>query len=185
MSNAPSRQSGHKRLAGKLLLAAVAMFGFGFALVPLYDVFCEVTGLNGKTGGRVEAKVFDSMIPAGERIVTIEFLANINENLPWEFKPKVTRMQVTPGKMYATSYYAENHSANTMTGQAIPSVTPGVAAKHLLKLECFCFRQQVFKSGEQREMPLQFTVDPKLPPEISTLTLAYTFFDAGKQARAD
>lgn len=164
----------NRRLVRKLLLAVVAMFGFGFALIPLYDVFCEVTGLNGKTGTRavaVEKGAVDT-----ERTVTVEFVANVNVSAPWEFAPTVTRMQVHPGEFYQTSYRARNLAAEPLVGQAVPSVSPGQAARHFQKIECFCFTRQEFAAKEGRDMPVVFMVDPALPSDISTVTLSYTFF---------
>lgn len=157
------------------LLIVVLMFGFVFALVPLYDLLCDVTGLNGKT--RNQAERVDSSGPDVTRTVTVEFLGSVNNSLPWDFRPSVTRMKVHPGKMYRTSFYARNRTAADMTGQAIPSVTPGLAALHFKKTECFCFTEQKFGAGEGRDMPLLFMVDKGLPENISTLTLAYTFFE--------
>ena len=114
------------------------------------------------------------------RTVMVEFVASVNENMPWDFQPKVTRMEVHPGETYRTAFYAKNRTGKSMVGQAIPSVTPGVAARHFKKTECFCFTEQLFEAGEGRDMPLLFMVDPDLPDEIEVLTLAYTFFDKQK-----
>jgi cytochrome c oxidase assembly protein subunit 11 len=162
----------------RLLLVVVGMFSFVFALVPLYDVLCDLTGLNGKTRNERE-QVVDSG-PDLSRTVTVEFLASVNESMPWDFHPSVTRMTVHPGEVHQTSFYARNRTAGAMTGQAIPSVTPGLAALHFKKTECFCFTEQEFAPGEGREMPLTFMVDRGLPEDITTLTLAYTFFDKQK-----
>ena len=172
MTAAPASNA---RLVKRLLLVVAGMFGFGFAMVPLYNVFCDITGLNGKVSGRaadvaaVEADL--------DRTVTVEFVANLNQTMPWDFRPEVSRMQVHPGKVYRTSYYARNRTGQTMVGQAIPSVTPGVAAQHFKKTECFCFTEQQFGAGEGRDMPVLFMVDPELPREVEVVTLSYTFFD--------
>jgi cytochrome c oxidase assembly protein subunit 11 len=166
------------RTLRQTLFIVVAMFGFVFAMVPLYDVLCDVTGLNGKT--RNEAQAIDDLGPDLTRTVTVEFLGSVNESMPWDFHPSVTRMKVHPGKMYKTSFYARNRTSVDMVGQAIPSITPGLAALHFKKTECFCFTEQKFQAGEEREMPLLFMVDKDLPENISTLTLAYTFFDKQK-----
>ena len=110
----------------------------------------------------------------------VEFIANVNQSMPWDFTPVVSRMEVHPGKMYRTSFHAKNHTDRTMVGQAIPSVTPGLAAQHFKKTECFCFTEQQFSAGEERDMPLLFMVDPELPEEIGVVTLSYTFFDKQK-----
>ena len=165
------------RLVKRLLLAVTAMFGFGFAMVPLYDVFCDLTGLNGKVGGRVEAVQLEADL---DRTVMVEFVANLNQTMPWEFRPEVSRMEVHPGKVYRTSFYAQNRTDRLMVGQAIPSVTPGAAAQHFKKTECFCFTEQQFAAGEGRDMPVMFMVDPGLPDDVEVVTLSYTFFDKQK-----
>ncbi len=151
------------------------MFGFGFALVPLYDVFCELTGLNGKTGV-VQASALDGALD-DSRLVTVEFTASVNSRLPWEFAPVNFRMKVHPGKVYEASFIAKNLGAVTKVGQAVPSVAPATASRYFDKTECFCFTEQRFESGEERELPLRFVVDTDLPSEIKTVTLTYTFFE--------
>jgi cytochrome c oxidase assembly protein subunit 11 len=152
------------------------MFGFGFVLVPLYDVFCEVTGLNGKTGLIEEARQ-----PANPRIdktreVTVEFMANVNGSFPWEFKPVVNRIQVQPGEPRQVFFAAKNLAKQPVTGRAVPSVAPNRAAKYLNKIECFCFIEQRLDGGESKQMAVRFIVDPHLPRDVSILTLSYTFF---------
>jgi cytochrome c oxidase assembly protein subunit 11 len=169
--------SSNARLVKRLLLAVTAMFGFGFAMVPLYNVFCDLTGLNGKVGGRVEAVGVEADL---NRTVMVEFVANLNQTMPWEFRPEVSRMEVHPGKVYRTSFYAQNRTDRIMVGQAIPSVTPGTAAQHFKKTECFCFTEQQFAAGEGRDMPVMFMVDPELPDDVQVVTLSYTFFDKEK-----
>ena len=166
--------SSNARLVKRLLLAVTAMFGFGFAMVPLYNVFCDLTGLNGKVGGRVEAVGVEADL---NRTVMVEFVANLNQTMPWEFRPEVSRMEVHPGKVYRTSFYAQNRTDRIMVGQAIPSVTPGTAAQHFKKTECFCFNNQPLEGGGVAEMPLQFIIDQDLPRDIKTITLSYTIFD--------
>lgn len=170
----------NRRLVKRLLLITIAMFGFGFAMVPIYDVLCDITGLNGKTGGRVA--VVESGAVDEARTVTVEFVASLNVGAPWEFTPKVNRMQVHPGQYYQTHYLARNLTSHVLVGQAIPSVAPGLAAQHFQKIECFCFSRQKFEPEEGREMPVVFRIDPNLPPDVHTVTLSYTFFkldDAG------
>ena len=175
-TQATSLRVANGRLTRKLWLVTLAMFGFGFALVPLYDVFCQITGLNGKTG-RVEAQALSPLGVDESRWVTVEFTASVNSGMPWEFKAKQMRMQVHPGAVYTTTYYARNTAAEAITGQAIPSVTPGQAASHFKKIECFCFERQELKAGERKEMPVRFVVDRNLAPEVNTVTLSYTFFN--------
>lgn len=172
------RERANRRLTLRILAVAVAMFGFGYALVPLYNVFCEVTGLNGKTGGRAAATETYAVDP--DRLVTVEFLATVNGGEPWTFRPAVARLQVHPGKSYVTHYLAANPTGRAVTVQAVPSVAPGLAAQHFHKTECFCFHRQDFAAGEAREMPLVFTIDPALPPEVGTVSLAYTLFELGE-----
>ena len=169
-------RTANTRLTRKLLLVTVAMFGFGFALIPLYSVFCQVTGLNGKTQ-RVDAQAARNLSVDETRWVTVEFTASVNNGMPWEFKPKQTRMRVHPGEVNTTVYYARNTAAEPITGQAVPSLAPGLAAAHFKKIECFCFDRQLLQAGEAKEMPVRFFVDRKLPPEVRTVTLSYTFFN--------
>lgn len=167
----------NQKIVRRLLLAVTGMFGFGFAMVPLYNVFCDITGINGKTGGRVAVAAAE---PDMSRTVTVEFITSVNESMPWDFRPEVSSMEVHPGKMYRATFYAKNRTDKTMVGQAIPSITPGLAAQHFKKTECFCFTEQQFAPGEERGMPLMFMVDRELPEEIGQLTLSYTFFDKQK-----
>ncbi|MDT8388748.1 MAG: cytochrome c oxidase assembly protein [Thiogranum sp.] len=176
--NQTDLKAANRRTFRRLLLMVAGMFAFVFALVPMYDVLCEITGLNGKTSNTPTAA---SMVePDLSRTVMVEFVASVNEAMPWEFRPEVIRMEVHPGKTYRTSFYARNPTDSSMTGQAIPSVSPGQAARHFKKTECFCFTEQLFEAGEGRDMPLLFMVDPELPRGIEVLTLAYTFFDKHK-----
>ena len=155
------------------------MFGFGFALVPLYDVFCEITGLNGKTG-RVEASIIDANAVDTSRLIEVRFLANTGPGLPWSFEPLVKKMEVHPGKVYEASYRVRSTADRVTVGQAIPSVSPGLAAKHFNKTECFCFTQQELAGFEGREMPLRFVIENTISEKIEQITLSYTFFSVDK-----
>lgn len=166
----------NSRLTRKLLLVTVAMFGFGFALVPLYSVFCQVTGLNGKTE-RIDAQAARNLTVDETRWVNVEFTASVNNGMPWELKPIQAHLRVHPGAINSIAYYARNPTSEAITGQAVPSLAPGQAAAHFKKLVCFCFDRQVLQAGEAKEMPVRFIVDSKLPPEIQTVTLSYTFFN--------
>ncbi len=172
------RAQANRRMFRRLGLAALAMFGFGYALVPLYNVFCEVTGLNGKPTGRIESAA--AVTPDRSRTVTVEFTASVHRGMPWEFRPEQKRMQVHPGEEMVARYTARNATSDTIVGQAIPSVSPGLAAAHFRKIECFCFSRQELKAGETREMPVRFVVDPDLDPAVRTVTLSYTFFNTDK-----
>jgi len=162
-----------RKIVSKLLLLTIAMFGFGFALVPLYDVFCDFTGLNGKTGGKVETS---SQVVDESRLVTVQFIASLNENMPWEFTPVVHQIQVHPGESTKIEYRARNKTDHEIIGQAVPSVAPGIAADYFKKTECFCFTEQKLAAYEEKLMPVIFTVDNDLPEHIKELTLSYTFF---------
>ena len=163
-------------LVSKLGLVVVGMFGFGFALVPIYDVFCEITGLNGKTAGRA---TYDAAIVEvqQERLITVQFTANNNSGMSWQFHPMVNQVQVHPGELTSVKFYAHNPTGMAMVAQAVPSVVPFVAADYLHKTECFCFTQQTLAGGEAIEMPLLFYIDQAIPEDVSKLTLSYTLFD--------
>ena len=170
-----SNESGSNRsLTGSLVLFVFAMFGFGFALVPLYDVFCEITGFGGRTNAN--AAVAEEA-PDLDRTIRIEFVTTVNEYAPWTLKPDVRTMEVSPGRMYYATFTAENLAGDVKVGQAVPSVVPVAASSHFKKIECFCFESQEFQAGESRAMPLQFIVDPDLPDYVDTITLQYTFYD--------
>ncbi len=171
-----NQQSANKKVVRQLVLAAVAMFGFGYALVPLYDIFCDITGLNGRTSD--EAAKVEQIEIDDSRWVTVEFVSSLNANLPWEFRPVVSKMKVRPGEPSRVNYYAKNISDKAIVGNAVPSVSPGQAAKYFTKTECFCFTQQELKSGEEKEMPVVFIVDKNIPKRINTVTLSYTFFNS-------
>ena len=171
MSKTRNSQRKHTAL---LLMVAVGMFGFAFALVPLYETFCELTGLNGKTSGQVAYEA--PQAPLDDRLVTIQFLAQVGNGMPWEFRPMERQLLVRPGTRYTTEFYVRNRASQPVTGQAIPSVSPGLAASHLHKTECFCFTQQQLDGGEEMEMPVTFFIDTDLPEDINTLSLSYTLF---------
>ncbi len=163
-------------LSIKLGALAVAMFAFAiWVLPPLYDVFCEITGLNGKTGGRYEA--VDMRGADTSRTITVQFMAVNNEGMPWSFKPAVSSIKVHPGEQTRVDYVAVNTTGRDMIAQAIPSLVPFKASNYFHKTECFCFEQQPLKAGESAEMPMLFIVDRDIPPEVHTITLSYTLFD--------
>ncbi|OGT01055.1 MAG: cytochrome c oxidase assembly protein [Gallionellales bacterium RIFCSPLOWO2_02_FULL_59_110] len=164
----------NRRLTIKLLLMVAAATGFAFALVPFYDLLCKVTGLNGKTGAAVQIAQAAKIDTA--RWVTVEFTGAVMPGMSWEFRPAQTRMRVHPGETAKTSYLAKNPTNRTMSGQAVPSVSPGWTAEHFNKIECFCFQRQVLQPGEAREMPLVFFVSPELPADVHEITLSYTLF---------
>jgi cytochrome c oxidase assembly protein subunit 11 len=166
----------HNGLVLRLTAAVFAMFGFGYALVPLYGMLCEITGLNGKTG-EVEAAEVARQAPDMERTVTVRFDSTLNNSAPWEFRPNVLTMEVHPGVLYTTSYRAANRTGRTLVAQAVPSVTPREGSLYFSKTECFCFTRQEFAPNEMRDMPVQFVIDPALPAHVDSLILSYTFYD--------
>lgn len=172
-----ARRAANRRLGTRLALISVAMFAFGYALVPLYDVFCEITGLNGKPG-RIEAAAAPSERVDRERLINVEFVAYVNGELPWRFTPAQRRVQVHPGESRLIHYVVENPTDQPIVAQAVPSVAPTVASRYFDKTECFCFTQQTLQPGERREMPAIFVIDPDLPEGVGTVTLSYTFFAA-------
>ena len=175
----------NKRLLGKLALVALLMFGFGYALVPMYRAICEALGINvlsvseqltsAGAGGKV-VSVGNSQVDR-TRTVTVEFDANARG--PWDFKPAQRSVQVHPGELTTVMYTFRNVQNRTMAAQAIPSYAPRNAQPHFNKLECFCFNEYVLKPGEAREWPVAFVIDPKLPRDVTTITLSYTFFEVG------
>lgn len=169
----------HRKLVLMLSVFVIGMFGFVAALIPLYNTLCRALGINGKT----------SMLAAGapshvvqDRTVYVEFMTVKNGGIPWEFYPETTRIQVHPGEVARLSFYAENKTDHAMTVQAIPSVTPGLAAKHIKKIQCFCFTKQTLGPHTSMHMPLLFHVDADLPKDIQTITLSYTLFDISRRA---
>lgn len=164
----------------RLSIMAVAMFGFGFALVPLYYVFCEITGIRPAIVTIDADKVREEI--DSSRLVTVEFIANRNMNAPWEFRPEVTKMEVHPGRLYVTTFFARNLTDSSLVAVATPDIKPGIATKYFQKTECFCFSPQSFTGHEEKDMPVRFIIDPALPDYIDTLTLSYTFFREDKLA---
>lgn len=168
----------NRRLAIKLAVVTVAMFGFGYGMSPMYDLMCKAFGLNGKTGRVAEQSAVRTV--DSDRIVKVEFTGLATSGLPWEFKPLTKKIEVHPGKIMEVKYLVHNLAQEEITGQAIPSVAPGVSATHFKKIECFCFTQQSLKPGETREMPVRFLVEAGLDKDVRTITLSYTFFNADK-----
>ena len=164
-----------RRLVTKLAIVCISMFGFGYVLVPLYDVFCDLTGLR-FTDDEAQL-VSKEIVEDTSRWVIVEFDASLNQQMPWQVKPQVSQLKVRPGKVYTTNFLARNETNIRMIGQAVPSVTPYKANKHLIKTECFCFESQEVLAGQEVAMPLSFMINPKLPPDVRVVTLSYTFFD--------
>jgi cytochrome c oxidase assembly protein subunit 11 len=177
----------NRGLLRKLLVVALVMFGFGYALVPMYRAICDALGINvlsvaeqrvaqGWLGGSRAAGTSNSQVDRS-RTITVEFDANARG--PWEFKPAVASLQVHPGELTTVLYEFRNAQSRTMAAQAIPSYAPRQAGPHFNKLECFCFTEHLLAPGERRQWPVSFVVDPKLPRDVTTITLSYTFFEVG------
>ncbi len=169
------------KMVGKLGVITLGMFAFGYALVPIYRAICEVTGINilalgeqrnNLAVGKVENTQVDT-----SRTITVEF--DVNVRGPWHFKPEKRSVQVHPGQLTTVLYEFQNIQNRTMAAQAIPSYAPRQATAHFNKLECFCFNQYTLAPGEKKEWPVAFVIDPKLPKDVTTITLSYTFFEVG------
>ncbi|HIA08193.1 MAG TPA: cytochrome c oxidase assembly protein [Chromatiaceae bacterium] len=165
----------NRRVVKRLGVVVLAMFGFGFALVPLYDAICDLTGLNGKTG-QVDEQIAKAYAVDMDRWITVEFVAQVNTELPWMVEPVVRTMRVHPGALTDALFVAQNRKAEQIVGQAIPSLVPNIASRYFDKTECFCFNQQTLGPKERLEMPLRFVIDPAIPKDVGSVVLSYTFF---------
>lgn len=165
----------------RLCAVTLAMFGFGFAMVPLYNALCDLTNANGRDSAMLlPANVSEQ--PDATREVTVQFLTSVNGGRNWDFRSESQTMKVHPGKLYTMNFSARNPGDAQMVGQAVPSVAPTNAARYFKKTECFCFRNQAFEAGEEKLMPVRFMLDRDLPANVDTVTLSYTFFDVTAQA---
>jgi len=176
MTTEPNADAGNRTTLRKLVVVALLMFGFGWALVPLYRKICEITGVNVLTSrdSGAEDAARSTQIDYSRTLV-VEFDAN--KQGAWRFQPHTRHMQVHPGQLVQVQYDLVNLENRAMAGQAIPSYAPMQAAQYLQKLECFCFQQQTLAAGETRQFPVVFFIDPKLPADVKTITLSYTFFE--------
>lgn len=175
------------RMFGKLAVIVLGMFGFGYALVPMYKAICEMTGINVLALGDRQIPGATASIPANtqvdlSRTITVEFDANARG--PWHFKPARNTLQVHPGELATVMYEFQNMQDRTMSAQAIPSYAPAQAGAHFNKLECFCFQQYTLAPGEKKQWPVAFVIDPKLSKGVKTITLSYTFFEVGGRTPA-
>ena len=166
--------NGSKKTLTKLIIAVPLMFAFGFALVPLYDVFCEVTGLNGKV---FQSEYSENLVIEDGRSISLQFISTNNENMPWTFQPSKEVMKIETGKYHTATFFVKNTTNRKMMAQAVPSVAPSNAAAHLKKLECFCFEQQELAPGEEALLPVRLIFDDELPSSINSVVLSYTIFD--------
>jgi cytochrome c oxidase assembly protein subunit 11 len=174
-------QTKNSKMVMKLAAIVIGMFGFGFALVPLYDVLCDALGINGKTSDI--AAVYESVEIDESRLVTVEFITRINTGMPWQFSTQTKRVKVHPGEMSQVDFLVKNPASTRIVGQAIPSVSPGPAAIYMNKTECFCFEQQTLQAGEEMLMPMRFYVDPQLPKDITYFTVQYTLYNVTSSAQ--
>lgn len=177
-----ARLSDNMRMLGKLAVITVGMFSFGYAMIPLYKHICELTGINVLAFGETQVPGASSKAKANSQVdltrtITVEFDANARG--PWQFKPEVRTLKVHPGELATVVYEFQNVQDRTMSAQAIPSYAPRQAASHFNKLECFCFNQYTLAPGEKKSWPVAFVIDPKLPKDVTTITLSYTFFEVG------
>lgn len=168
------RKQANKKLGFKMLWIVAGSLIFAFALVPIYDVLCTITGLNGKTKSTA-TELANTKVDT-TRLVTVQFTSSVMPGLGWNFYPKQASIRLHPGKVETVLFEAKNITSQEVAGQAIPSVTPGLAAAHLKKIECFCFQRQALQAGETKVMPLRFFVSPDLPKDVSEMTLSYAFF---------
>jgi cytochrome c oxidase assembly protein subunit 11 len=176
-----NNQIRHGKLVVLLSILVLGMFAFGFALVPIYNSLCRSLGINGKTNPQAVAYDVTTAKIDHAREVIVEFVVTNNSGVPWAFYPKTRKIKIHPGEIARLAFYAENKTDHSMTVQAIPSVTPGIAAKYLKKTECFCFTRQTLNGHEAMDMPLLFHLDPDLPEKVHTVTLAYTLFDVSNK----
>lgn len=170
-----STKQKNTRLVKILILVGIGMFGFGYALVPIYNVLCDITGINGKTNLEAVKEVLYQVDKSRE--IRIEFLTTLNEKTPLLFSVQTSSMKVNPGQYYTVNFYAENTTDKTLVVRAIDSVSPGLTKDYFEKTVCFCFSEQTFKPHERKTMPVRFVVKPDLPAQYKTITLSYTFFD--------
>jgi cytochrome c oxidase assembly protein subunit 11 len=177
MQNKQAPPRNHKRLIVILTLAVIFMFGFCYALVPIYQLVCKREGINGK-GANYAAQIDANMKVDKTRVIKVFFTTTIHGNLNFKFMPLQRSIEIHPGESKLVYFYAENKTGKGITVQAIPSITPNDAARFLKKTECFCFTQQYFSETEKADMPVYFFVEPTIPKEIKEITLSYTLFDA-------
>ena len=190
VARARSLVADNRRMVGKLLAVTALMFAFGYALVPIYRTICDALGVNVLSRSELQAQGITSSRAAAvngqvdaSRTITVEFDANARG--PWDFKPAQASIDVHPGELATVMYEFRNRQNRTMAAQAIPSYAPNVAMSHFKKIECFCFTEHLLKPGESKQWPVTFVIDPKLPKDVRTITLSYTFFEVGGKVPAE
>jgi cytochrome c oxidase assembly protein subunit 11 len=169
------RAADNRKLTLKLLGFALGSFAFGFALVPLYDVLCDLTGFGNQKALAEQRLSVEA--PDDSRTITVDFVAELPSVGNWEFRPLVSSMQIHPGRLYSTEFMAHNLTGKNTVAQAVPNIAPGQAAGYFRKTECFCFTPQKFAVNEARPMAVRFVVDPAIPHSVDRITLSYTFYD--------
>ena len=189
VSRARALVADNRRMVGKLLAVTALMFAFGYALVPIYRTICDALGVNVLSRSELQAQGIASSRSAANgqvdtsRTITVEFDANARG--PWDFKPALASIDVHPGELATVMYEFRNRQNRTMAAQAIPSYAPNVAMSHFKKIECFCFTEHLLKPGESKQWPVVFVIDSKLPKDVRTITLSYTFFEVGGKVPAE
>ena len=185
----PRKRSANFQMVTKLLVITVGMFAFGYALIPIYKHVCEALGINILTiserqvpGNGAVGKLPTNTQVDTTRTITVEFDANARG--PWDFKPEIRSLQVHPGELATVMYEFQNIQNRAMAAQAIPSYAPRQAAPHFVKMECFCFNQYELMPGEKKQWPVAFVIDPRIPKDVTTITLSYTFFEVGGRVPA-
>jgi cytochrome c oxidase assembly protein subunit 11 len=173
-----TREQNSRRLLKRAVLVCVCMFLFGFACVPIYRLACDHGYLGPRVQNSPDGKVAaGAYVPDESRWVTVQFVGNVNSKLAWQFAPEAMSVRVHPGVLSEAWFDATNHADGAIVGNAVPSIAPNQASLFFNKTECFCFTEQTLNAGESRRMPVKFIIDPKIPADIETLTLSYTFYN--------
>ncbi|WP_111655940.1 cytochrome c oxidase assembly protein [Isoalcanivorax indicus] len=174
----------NRRSITKLMIAVVCMFGFAYALAPLYYAVCEALGIGGRTNSVPIVEVPEGMQKDEDRSVLVQFVTRSAQGMPWDFEPMERSVRVHPGEIKAVNFRVRNRTGEDMVGQAIPSLVPGQAATHFKKTQCFCFDQQPLQANAEEVMPMIFYLDPAIPRSVNTITLSYTLYDITERASA-
>lgn len=173
-SELQEQQAGVRRTVWRTVATLIGMFAFAFALVPLYDVFCKITGINGKGDTSAQTIVHENVDES--RMVTVQFITRNGTGLPWNMAVETRQVRLHPGQTSEVNFTFSNGSEAPSWGRAVPSVSPSTATRHVRKVSCFCFEEQRLEAGERLELPLVFQLARDLPPEVNTVTLVYTLY---------